>query len=493
MPGFAEDIEAIATHGRIHRAVLLVDADWRTARARRGPYAGQQSSFGDRRAARTFRRSWSEAPLTFTVAADGAHSPRLERLLRLAAYDELDVATCMTTVAGCPGVHSLMYYPTTPGDTTLKHSGLEDTEYGDHLDTPGAFAADIGGPLAHETALAWFAHRRLRRDVLVTTNEFMLKHREQRAWLEGCAVCTPEEATFLAELFLRRHDIVNTWSSARGNATVDRGTFYDAVARGAAPAGVQALRSCLAPARRAEHRKAADHLEGVIARLHDLALAQDRLAVRAQEEGFLGGGNDLLTDQMYDLQNSVVLFTGALDLLAWVVADVAGVSPDPLAVSWRSLRQRKGWVRNLDGNAMVLAAAAETAPNPALTELVIALRNRYQHRGMLKGAILSFEDEYRLVRAAYCAADVTAETKEACEVFEVQELHCPGMFQSRGVTFVLPHRFQKTVLRHCAAIVNHVLAAATWPDANWLEAGRSSRSTAPQAELEEVALRQFGF
>jgi hypothetical protein len=493
MEAQAESVESLASLGRTYRAVFVLNSDWRLARSLKSPCIAQrESSRGSRSIRSSPRRRWTDKPLTITVAADAAEDERTSRLLHLARYDELDIAACQEPVAETYARVSLLRYDDTRDDgfAVLTHDRYPETQHQDIVDFLPSAVDEIGGPHARDIALAWFAHRTLERDLLVTTNEFLLEHREKRAWLEGRGITTPEEATHIAEAFLRFHGQFNVHVSGGGSGSVSTGLFYNAVAMASLPRAVEAMRSCLAPSNRTRQRTTADHLESIIHRFHDLAIAQDRLASLAQEEGFLGASNDLLAEQLYHLQNSIVLFTGALDVLAWVVADLGTTNaPSAGSVSWVHLvNADHPWVRNLaDPRANALARAARNAPHTPLTSLIFQLRHTYQHRRPLEGVVVSFEERDQLVRAHIGLVDVTQVPGVGHDVVGV-----PGVVALRERTFLVPDRFQRAAMAHGAAVVNHVLAAGAWPDWNWLDQTDWTNEVQQQAALEAAALHQFG-
>lgn len=259
--------------------------------------------------------------------------------------------------------------------------------------------------------------------------------------------------------------------------------FYAAVARTMMPTATAALRYCLSPSERGRLRPVADHLLGIFDRVHDLAVAADHLGVLGQIEGHLGGGNDLLAQQLYHLQNSLVLFTGSLDVMAWVIASLDGQVPRRMEVGWRSLRRKDGWRRAcLDPHAVaLLEEARRDSEEDELIALAIALRDTYQHRHPVVGGICEFHNPEGLAEACLAIVDLGASVGAAPN----GRSHTTGVLPTADLDVVFPASFQQGLLRTLTHTVERVLGATAWPEDDWWEPapGRELIGSKAEAEL----------
>jgi hypothetical protein len=253
---------------------------------------------------------------------------------------------------------------------------------------------------------------------------------------------------------------------------------------------MRAYRHCLAPERRECREVAAEHLEGIISRLEHLLAAADQLAAFAQREATYSAGNGLLDQQLYHLQNAVVLVTGALDMLAWFVATLDGATPSPFDVDWGRLfgtKQATPWITQLhDPMAIAIRdAATTTGSDPVLTTATI-FRDSYQHRHPLRGGVADFRDALRLPAVLASVVDVRATLGPGRRL----DAGTPGLIEREEFQLLLPERFHRALIAALVRNIENVLGAVEWDDQHWWLDERS-----PQLSIEpidQLAVQFFG-
>jgi hypothetical protein len=279
-------------------------------------------------------------------------------------------------------------------------------------------------------------------------------------------VVNPREALTMIDTFLRSRDEFVLEVNG-GTLTTDAGSFYGAVVRGLCPTMMRALRHCLNPAN-PDLARATTYLQGVVGRLCDLLVAADELGRLAQIEGHMGGNNTVFDRQLYHLQNSVVLFSGCLDMLAWIVAVLQGEPlPDKRAISWSAVRRTgsDAWVNQLSSSeAKALVMAARTLDQDRIDD-AISLRDSYQHRLPMQGGIVEVNDQLGIVRTRIGAID-----------WEATGLHpsdpaSPGILETDGLQLLIPHSYQRGMISCLVGAIETVLAAREWPDDYWWKRG----------------------
>ena len=348
----------------------------------------------------------------------------------------------------------------------------------------GSISQEQGECLALELS----AHGSLENDFFVTLNPYSLSRRTDRnaGAFSPRGIVTPEEALRLIGVLLRFRDDFRTGA----HHSVDSTLFYSALARGLLPTTMRAYRHCLAPERRECREVAAEHLEGIISRLEHLLAAADQLAAFAQREATYSAGNGLLDQQLYHLQNAVVLVTGALDMLAWFVATLDGATPSPFDVDWGRLfgtKQARPWITQLhDPMAIAIRdAATTTGSDPVLTTATI-FRDSYQHRHPLRGGVADFRDAFRLPAVLASVVDVRATLGPGRRL----DAGTPGLIEREEFQLLLPERFHRALIAALVRNIENVLGAVEWDDQHWWLDERS-----PQLSIEpidQLAVQFFG-
>jgi hypothetical protein len=115
------------------------------------------------------------------------------------------------------------------------------------------------------------------------------------------------------------------------------------------------------------------------------------------------------------------------------------------------------------------------------------MRHTYQHRRPLEGVTVHFAEHDHLTRARLGLVDITQLPDVTDNIAKV-----PGIVALHDRLFLVPDCFQRSAIAHGAAIINHVLAAGTWTDSDWLDLTESREADRRQAGLRDEALRQFG-
>src|SRR5206468_7336401 len=122
----------------------------------------------------------------------------------------------------------------------------------------------------------------------------------------------------------------------------------------------------------------------------------------AQREGWLDGNNGTLGEQLYHLQWSLVLVTGSLDALTWVIVRRAGATPNRREVSWRRLvaEDPPRWLSDArSDDVMAMREAARFHSQRPLADLAYDLRDALQHRLPPRAGVACIQDDRGTDRA----------------------------------------------------------------------------------------------
>lgn len=503
--GRAESLESLARYTRLYRGYVVLDSKHDVVREAKGPVRRETlRPWGPRSNGRDiddFKAPWEgRRPLRLTISAKAfAQNPTgCEELAALSALDSIDVDVSEDVPSGSlPSAGDISIRHLGGDHWELRTSRRESTTYGLFLQP--SFLQVISGDIerhdggsaceARQTALDAEAHDALQNDLFVTTSEYLLSRRfSTRGWPGSIGVVTPSEAFTLVNALLRSRGEFVTFHSPTARTTLGSTLFYAAVARALMPTATAALRFCLNPNERARLRPVADHLLGIFDRVHDLAVAADHLAVLAQLEGHLGGGNTLLAQQMYHFQNSLVLVTGALDVLVWVIVALDGQQPKKFDVAWGKRKEVSGWrqrVTDADAAALLEASRRESKDDELLT-LAISLRDTYQHRHPVAGGLCEFHNHDGLAQACLGVVDLSTSVGAAPS----GRSEAVGVLPAGDLDLVLPASFQRGLLRAVTRTVERVLGATAWPADEWWVPARGEGVVwlEPESEL----LRAFG-
>lgn len=321
---------------------------------------------------------------------------------------------------------------------------------------------------AESLALDLLAHRELDADIVVVESRSAL---ERRVGNHGIfapnGLMSSREALTTIETFLRMRNSFILEADASSSLETDAGSFYGAVARGLCPVAISALRYCLNPSH-IETANAANYLQGFFARLSDLLTASDELGHLAQIEAHMGGNNTIVDRQFYHLQNSVVLFSGCLDMIAWITAALkAGTMPDRRSISWSafSVERSRHWMNRLGESPSKAIVDKVRSSDIRQANDVIALRDSYQHRLPLQGGVLSIADNLGLVRTRIGIVDPDLTG------VELKYPGCPGSLKFGDTHVLIPHRYQRGMIACLASTVESALSAVDWPDDGWWTQG----------------------
>jgi hypothetical protein len=468
-----EATDAIAAYGQTFIR-FLVAADWREARAAKGPTASS-SLDRDRQAINKVEEPWrGERRLRLTLAPDVQASSR--EVSRLAALARIG----LVEMDASPGVDPL---PLEVGRLEWRVKGwtviqvettrLPGSVWGTSAGSPDweGFAASFyglpkGRPGASDYDLTRLAHEALENDMFVTTNANALARRYDHSMLWRCGVFSPRESVETVELWLRTQRefpvIAEEGFTGRDDAVI----AYGRLTRVRLAPVVTALRSVLSPTTNDPRRRAVrPFLLDVLTRHRQLLMAHDALARIAHQERWMYGGNNLLADQLYHLQNSLILLSGILDNVAWVIARLDGQDPSAAQVSWRKMtRHEPSWVKKLEATEAVELLRAARACRTPLLDCVFALRDLVQHRTLMVAGTAEWRDGHGVKRACMGAIELTSSlsnhTADALAAL-------PGAIVAGPSVLGLPHSFQRAALEECEKVLAECFNPFDWPDAGW--------------------------
>lgn len=475
--GYAESLESLARYTRSYRAYLLLDADLEMVRRTKGPVRREDlRPWGPRSTGRGrdgHRSPWEgkrSLRLTISSQAQREEDAVANELIGLARLHLVEVDGSEVDAAGA-GAISLRHRDAEHWDLVTSrephttHFLLIEPHFLDMIVSEIAETDRVDIATARQTTLDIEAHRALKNDLFVTTSHYLLSRRfSSRGWPGPVGVVTPLEAVEITYAFLRSRDDF-TLQAPPAHVTVGSTLFYSAVARSLMPTATRALRHLLSPRERQHGREAADHLLGVFSRMHDLLVASDHLRVLAQLEAHLGAGNNVVAQQLYHLQNSLVLFTGALDVMAWVIASLDGQTPARVEVSWRTLDRERGWrTRATDPRALALLTEARTRDRgSAIIDLTTELRDTFQHRHPLVAGVAEFLNDLGLTEACIGIVDLTASVGHRL----APQPGVPGIVSGHAQDLAIPHRLQRGLIDVLAHTVERVFAVVAWPEGDW--------------------------
>ncbi|HEX2040520.1 MAG TPA: hypothetical protein VHF47_12415 [Acidimicrobiales bacterium] len=477
----AEDRASIANLGAAYRMHVWLSGPWREVRELKGPV------FADHM---TSRREDADAlwngtrPLALTIASDvDPSSDLIRRLCALAKTGDVKVFV------------GPAYTDVVPEDVVrLKFEGIdEDADHSGSIRIGSAIHALWLQQGWRELARRWFgddqedrsvtstrylelqAHDSLQNDVFVTTNPRLLRDRFGSAWFHRSGIATPREVLTAVEVFLRGRHTITPVLEPKYRLSLGKGMFYGYVTEARLPHVVQALRSCLSPARNAEYRHLADHVLNILARHRSLLVASDALYRAGLAEGHMYANNLIISEQLYHLQFALVLVAGILDEIAWVVAILDRSTPRRNEISWRALRKWKNWLTALTStDAQRMAAAARSHSSAALMDLGYDMRDAIQHRQPLQAEVVEVQSEPMAVGRLDGPAEARIAMLDlnAC----VKPVHLRLPVDTRGAIvfdtrpYLIPHQFFRGVVDAVDALVDDTFACVPWVDADgWWE------------------------
>ena len=497
---------AMAAEGRSRTRYIFSDPVFDDVLTRKQPLRAERRPAGPfpwRRWTDEFRDRWSstsDEALRLTLAGDALDgAPEIcRRILGLAVSEHLEVAVspfaewspeppfAPFSLEQREGPHWILTRAVRDGeqDVAVYAESALLTALGKLASEDGSISQTQGERLALELS----AHGGLENDFFVTLNPYSLSRRTDRnaGAFSPRGIVTPEEALRLIGVLLRFRNDFRTGA----HHSVDATLFYSALARGLLPTTLRAYRHCLAPERRESREVAAEHLEGIISRLEHLLAASDQLAALSQREARCSAGNALLDQQLYHLQNAVVLVTGALDMLAWFVATLDGADPSPFHVDWGRLcgvKETRPWINQLhDPMAMAIRDAAATTDTDPVLLAATMFRDSYQHRYPLRGGVADFRDALRLPAVLASVVDVRATLGPDTRL----DAGTPGLIEREELQLLLPERFHRALIAALVRNIENVLGAVEWGDCQWW---LDERSPQPFIEpIDQLAVQFFG-
>ncbi|WP_157549818.1 hypothetical protein [Nonomuraea candida] len=316
------------------------------------------------------------------------------------------------------------------------------------------------------------AHSALKNHLFVTGDPSLLGRRMGSTVAASLGVVGPREALTLVEHMLRTRGKVVYALDGSMSVHGSPHDFHSNLATRQLPSALRAYRSAIAPNHRTSLAKVAAHLETLLARQHDLLVAGDELAMLRIAGGWFEQDNSTQSRTSYHLQNSLVLFTGALDSLAWIAADLEGCEEGPAKISWGRFVKSGGWAARLSGPAARMRdAVREKIKDPAIDwilDVSHSLRDAYQHRHPLRTAVLEVLDQNQMCRVRTAVVNLTESTTRPIPT------SLPGLGLQEIIfgedTLVLPDRLHSLLIATLPLIVDNALDAIDWPDADWFDA-----------------------
>ena len=217
---------------------------------------------------------------------------------------------------------------------------------------------------ARQEVLEAKAHESLRRDIFITSSNFLLKNRDE---LEGVNVRTPTEALKIVGLYLRMKGEFEWISHVQGKArwTTSREWFYKSLSRGLLPNSWRYTSSLgLHPQREMLISLA----WGVLNRYARALQARDEIG-----RLFYMPQTSSSQDQIaYHFDYLTVLLTAALDAQASIINEVYGLSLDKIGCGV----QRKSFQKAVKKNPATSNLDALLIKNQDLIEILFELRNK---------------------------------------------------------------------------------------------------------------------
>jgi hypothetical protein len=468
----ARSYESLASVGRTFTLyVFLAGHPWNAQREVKGPITAEPTSYPGS------MRPWEEQEaIQVFLAPDITDEEQVAPLLYFLASDLVSIDALADQGSSLPEevgrVRTTEEEPGALAFETSRHPGsfhflnLRSGDWRRHSRDyfPRASQAD-----AERLYLAVLAHTALRSDVLITTDEHMLENRFRQPLLRRAGIHTPAEGVRTVHLFLRHLLDRFPVATLRGaNWFMDNLQFYMSVTRAHLPITLSAMRSSLSPQMRDSQLQVAEHLESSLARYANLLVATDELGWINQSEGTREPTNSSLVKQMYHLQYALVLASGILDGLAWVVALLAGSRPHRREVSWRKLVDDRppAWVRRLPTRARDFVDEARTHPTRAILDFAYQLRDAVQHRQTLRAGVAEFHDDHGISEMSFSVMDPAASLPGDFSLPHA----IPGSFLHENRLYLLPYQFVTHLRASLAHHLESVLGVYAWPQADWWRA-----------------------
>lgn len=351
-----------------------------------------------------------------------------------------------------------------------------------------AESGDIGSVDARQLALEILAHDTLGNDLFLTKSSYLLERRigGSVGIFSPKGIMTPREGRRLVLAFMRARGDFRIDS----HRTVDSTVFYSGLARGLLPNTVNAFRHCLAPSHRAGLEEAAYHLEGIITRLDQLVRAADDLTILSQREARYSAGNPLVEEQLFLVQTSAVLVTGALDMLCWFVCALETAAPHRSDISWLNLfevgRKAPKWLQALQNPTAIAIrdAARGCKPLPGSVALAGEFRDCFQHRRPIQGGVADFRNNLGLPAVVASVIDV-GRTLPGVRVDSTM----PGLVEREAHQLLLPEVYHRRLLADVIGLVEAVLGGIGWDRDPWWTEEPPAVAVLPP--IDDVAVTQF--
>lgn len=501
MIGRATSPEAIARLGRVVRSYIITDLDWREVLASKGPMPAQRIPFLGRNPSTQDRKKKTHAepwlgvrPLRILVSGSlmSSGDPEMKRILELSRLEDVDIDV-LAPHAEPPETVGVLSFDGLPAEVeappcvlpegvhwlAVKSTREPGAEFGLIMEGGGHHAMEYwmvpegeSRQVALSTCWELKIQQTLDYDIYVVESAALLRNRNSWNWSIGKGICSPREALTLIENCLRSRGVFMLDVTAGSLYLTDSSNFYWHLAAARIPRVIAAYKSCLAPTRRQDYEDVAERIEAITTRFADLWIACHNLDRLAYSEGFVGGDNQIAGEQLYHLQNAIVLVSGCLDAISRVANELGGIGISESRQDWPKMtdaqKGRRDWARIPENSPVAkIRDACREHPFKAVADFVYELRSCYQHRHPLRAGIARFLDK-SLTRAAYTIVDLNETLGE--RIGDVLPRHkVSGIESFHESLFLVPHVFLRTVVNGLAELMDCAFAVVEWPMADWLQ------------------------
>lgn len=317
---------------------------------------------------------------------------------------------------------------------------------------------------ATRTAAMLLASKEIKADLFVTNRHVLIGTRNRPSRVGASAgIATPREAIRIA-CAIQRGRGTYIISEPGSRLMCDETTFYTSLANCHLPCTLTALRSSLSPRLPSERRILANYLEALLVKYQHMLIAADDVGRVTLAEGLHDATRSDSMRLVAHIQNSVVLFTSALDVVAGIVAQLGAVGrADRNQVNWQRLIKGRQPFNELTATGVQLRNAA-CACNDELTRFTVNARNYYQHRGSLGMSLARYGTNGEL--GTYSLLDLESVAHEYS--VEVPALWVGPLRDGH----IQPVSYQHSLTQRLRALLESVLTATSWPDTDWWEDNR---------------------
>jgi len=304
------------------------------------------------------------------------------------------------------------------------------------------------------------AAKDLRADLVVTNRHQLIGTRNFPTRLGASAgICSPREALRIGCAIQRGRGVYNI-SEPSVVLSCTETTFYMSLANYHLPTVLTALRSALAPPLTDARRAIANCLEALLVKYQSMLMAADDIGRLTLAEGLHDSTRSDCLRLVAQVQNSLILFSSALDVVAHLVAQLGALgSANWNRITWQGLvRGDRQPFDSLNATAKALRDVAD-AYDDELARFTVGMRNYYQHRGSIGSSIAQYGENAKF--GAYSVLDLESVAYEYSTTVPREWLG------PLGDGHVQPIQVQHWLTQRLAVLLEAVIGATAWPGANW--------------------------